>query len=192
MRGVTLIELMTAIFVLAILLGIGIPSFTNIMRNNQIAAQSTNLVQALTFARSEAMKRGLRVSICPAVMDEDDPDDTVCSDTTNWSTGWVVFVDDFGNAGVLDPSDTPIQFWPAAADGVVITGSAASVVYMASGAAAVDRGFTVTKTGCKGDQRRVVTVAATGRVSLQRTSCADAPPPEEEDGEEPAEEGEEG
>ncbi len=173
MRGVTLIELMTAIFVLAILLGIGIPSFSNIMRNNQIAAQSTNVVQALTFARSEAMKRGLRVSVCPAVIDEDDPDDTTCSNTTDWSIGWVVFVDDFGNAGVLDASDEPIQFGPAQTSGVAIDGSATSVVYMPSGAAAADRTFTITKQGCQGEQRRIVSVAATGRVSLQRAACAE-------------------
>lgn len=168
-QGVTLIELMVAITVLAVLAGIGIPAFSNLMRSSQIAAEANNLVAALTLARSEAMKRGVRVSVCPS---NGDPDDG-CTD--DWGDGYLVFSDDFGDAGKLeDPdNDVPIQFFSAPANGVTVVTEADSVVFMPS-AALFDsaRSFSISKAGCHGSQRRVVDVAPTGRIGLTRVDCA--------------------
>lgn len=166
-RGVTLLELMVAVTVLAILTGIGIPAFGNIMRSNQIAAQTNNLVSAMALARSEAMKRGVRVSVCPS------KNGTAC--TADWNDGWVVFSDDFGTAGDIDDPDTdvPLQSWPAAATGVAVTTDADSITFMPSAALNGGAGFTfsITKEGCIKNQRRQVVVATSGRVSLTSVSC---------------------
>lgn len=168
-RGVTLIELMVALAVLGVLVGLGVPSFANIVRANQIAAQSTSLMQALTLARSEAMKRGLRVSVCPIANN----DASAC--TAEWNGGWMVFEDDFGNGGVRDPGDRTIQLWPAPSNGVTVSETAGSVVYMPSAAAAATRTFQITKEGCTSDQRRQIVVSPSGRVSLTRIACVDEP-----------------
>lgn len=165
-RGVTLIELMTAAIVLAVLLGIGVPAFTNIIRANQIATQSNNLVAALTLARSEALKRGVRVSVCGAAAAAN-----TCETTNNWSRGWILFEDDFGSAGVIDASDEILQVWPAPTNGVTFVPSAPAVTFARTGRAEFARSFTVTKTGCSGDQQRSISVDLSGRVGLTRTSC---------------------
>lgn len=175
-RGVTLIELMTAVVVLAILLGIGVPSFRNIMRENQIAAQSNNLLASLTLARSEAMKRGIRVSVCAA-----NNDASACAGTANWSNGWILFADDFGSAGTLDASDTILQKWPPTADAVVVASEDASVTFARTGRAELARSFFVTKQGCTGEQLRTIDIAASGRVNLRRQDCSVA---DEEEAEE--------
>lgn len=165
-RGVTLLELMVAITVLAILAGIGVPAFSNIMRNNAIAAQASNLVSALSLARSEAMKRGIRVSVCPS-------NDSGNACTEDWNNGWLVFADDFGAAGVLEASDVPIQQFAGSNSGVTVATDVPAVVFMPS--AATNSGaalnFSLTKEGCTQDERRQITVDPSGRVSLTHAPC---------------------
>src|SRR5207247_801176 len=45
------------------------------------------LHQSLNLARSEAVKRGLRVNLCKTV------DRSRCADTGGWESGWIMFVD---------------------------------------------------------------------------------------------------
>lgn len=165
-QGVTLLELMVALSVLAILIAIGVPSFNSITRDNQIAAQSSNLLQTFTLARSEALKRGLRVSICPIAND----DTSACLTATDWDKGWMVFEDDFGGPGTLDPGDRSLQIF-ASAPGITITTATAAVTYLPTAAAQVSASFDVSKGGCTGTQKRRVSVATTGRAAVARTTC---------------------
>ena len=109
--GFTLLDLLTTIVVLGILLSVGIPSFATIMRNNRIAASTNELVTALTYARSEAMKRGDVVTTCSS-----DDEDT-CAGDNNWGTGWIVFVD-LNQDGARDVNEQLLQVWPAIGGGL--------------------------------------------------------------------------
>ena len=84
-QGFNLLELMTAVAVLGILLGLGVPSFTQMIRNNRVVANTNELVVALSAARSEAVKRGLPTSVCARNAATSD----VCRTGTanNWSSG---------------------------------------------------------------------------------------------------------
>jgi len=62
-RGFTLLELMVAIAVLAILATVGVPSFRALIQNNRVTTQANELVSALSFARTEAVKRGRNVEV---------------------------------------------------------------------------------------------------------------------------------
>ena len=163
--GFTLLELMTAVTVMAVLLGLGVPAFTNIMRNNQIAAESGNLVSALQLARSEALKRGIRISVCAAAVGE------TCAGTDDWSKGWIMFADDFGSAGVLDPSDEVLQVWPAPANNVLIRTEATSVTFTRTARAEFPETLEVFKAGCGPGQMREISINLSGRVALNRVDC---------------------
>jgi type IV fimbrial biogenesis protein FimT len=165
-QGVTLLELMISLSVLGILLAVGVPSYTSITRENLVAAQSSTLMQTFVLARSEALKRGLRVSVCPIAND----DTTVCLMANNWPTGWMVFEDDFGGAGTVDPGDRALQvFTPA--PGLTITTLNSAVVYLPTAAVQTAVSFDVSKTGCTGTQKRRIAVATTGRTSLAHVAC---------------------
>jgi type IV fimbrial biogenesis protein FimT len=65
-RGFTLPELLVTIAVASILLGIAVPSFSGLIVDNRLTTQANDLVSAINFARSEAIKRNRTVSLCRA------------------------------------------------------------------------------------------------------------------------------
>jgi type IV fimbrial biogenesis protein FimT len=64
-RGFTLIELVIAVSVLALLATLAIPMYASIVASNRTRAAAYSLVSALTLARSEAVKRNVPVSVLP-------------------------------------------------------------------------------------------------------------------------------
>lgn len=80
-KGFTLIELMIAITILAIILVVGVPSFQTSIQNNRLITNANGLISAMMIARNEAIKRGVDVQI------------RSISGNANWSTGWAVVTD---------------------------------------------------------------------------------------------------
>jgi type IV fimbrial biogenesis protein FimT len=161
-RGFNLIELMLGITVLAIVLGLGVPSFIDMIRENRLISQSNDLLIALNFTRSEALKRGLRVTVCPGTA-------TACTGGTDWNAGVLVFTDDIGTVGTLDAGDEALQSWPAATSGFT-AGGPASITFLPNGAQALAQ-IDVYKSGCTGQNKRQITVALTGRVGMTKVAC---------------------
>jgi type IV fimbrial biogenesis protein FimT len=62
--GFTLIELMVTLAVAAILVAMAAPSFRTLLASNRLSTQTNELVGAITFTRSEAVKRGRNVTLC--------------------------------------------------------------------------------------------------------------------------------
>lgn len=65
-RGFTLMELMVGISVLGILTAVAVPSFTNMINRNRLAGQSNELLGAIQYARTEAIRTNARVTFCGA------------------------------------------------------------------------------------------------------------------------------
>src|SRR5687768_5278862 len=63
-QGFTLIELMITIGVLAVLVMLAIPSFTTVINNNRLAANANELIASLQLARTEAVRRNTRITVC--------------------------------------------------------------------------------------------------------------------------------
>lgn len=57
---------MVSIGVAGILLAVAVPSFNQLMVTNRLTAQANEMVAAMNFARSEAIKRNTRISFCRA------------------------------------------------------------------------------------------------------------------------------
>jgi type IV fimbrial biogenesis protein FimT len=161
-RGFNLIELMLGITVLSIVLGLGVPSFIDMIRNNRLIQQSNDMITALSYARSEALKRGFPVSACPGT-------GTACSGGTDWNAGILVFTDDTGTVGALDASDAPLQSWPPYTSGFV-AGGPASITFLPNGAQAAAQ-IDIYKSLCTGQNKRRVTVALTGRIGMTKEDC---------------------
>lgn len=95
--GFTLIELLVTIAIAAIITGLAAPSFKKMMDSNRIQTTASALQSDMMFARTEAVKRGTWVSLCPS------SDQSTCTTTNAWESGWIIFYDKTGN-GVFDAS----------------------------------------------------------------------------------------
>ena len=65
-QGLTLVELMIVITVLAILATVGVSAFQRLTAEYRVNSQANATQAAVQFARSEALKRRSNVMICPA------------------------------------------------------------------------------------------------------------------------------
>jgi type IV fimbrial biogenesis protein FimT len=92
--GFTMIELMITVAIMVILASLAAPSFFNLMSDHRLSGAANAVLADLNFTRSEALKRGVNVSACPSTS----PADTnpACSGS-NWSVGWIVFLDSNGD-----------------------------------------------------------------------------------------------
>ncbi|MDP1557435.1 MAG: GspH/FimT family pseudopilin [Nitrosomonas sp.] len=122
-RGVTLIELLVTMSVLAILLAVGVPSFGQFTSNNRLNNFSNSLFSNLALARSEAIKRSGRVVICKSA------DGSACSGTEDWSQGWIIFAD-VDNDASMDNGEQIIHRMPTMPAGYRFVGNSAISNYV--------------------------------------------------------------
>src|SRR5215470_1035424 len=101
--GFTLIEMLTVVGVVAILLGVGVPSYRYVANSYRISGEVNGLLGDLQFARAEAIKEGQTVTTCVS------RDGATCdAGSTTWQEGWVVF-QDVNNDQTVDPGDTVLR-----------------------------------------------------------------------------------
>lgn len=137
-RGFTLVELMVTVAVLAVILAIGVPSFTGIMHRNRLTASANELVAALQTAKMEAIRRNSRVVICPTA------NGTSCSGGSDWSRV-IVFADLNGNS-IVNTDDTLIQDVTVnnTGTGITVPGGTTPIRYGADGRARIGTATTGT------------------------------------------------
>ena len=168
-RGFTLIELMVTITVAAVLMMVAVPSFTTYQRNAELTSFTNSLLAGLNAARGEAMKRGRYAMVVP-------------TDGTNWSSGWVVFVDVDRSQAYLDTMDVTILTREPPPSYLTISGNGSTagttpyIMYDASGYSKLKSGafgantFEIKRADTSGTelltQTRRIKIASTGRVRV--------------------------
>jgi type IV fimbrial biogenesis protein FimT len=111
--GFTLIELMVTVAVLAIVLTVAVPSFANLVNSNRLNAQANQLLAAIEYAKTEAVKSNANVTFCHSA------DGSTCSvaSAAGWQ-GWLVGtaanptgieVDSMMRAGIIESAQLVIR-----------------------------------------------------------------------------------
>ncbi len=149
-RGLTLIELLTTMSVVAIVLTIGVPSFQSMIASNQITTTTNLFVATMSLARSEAMKRSTTIKVSP----ESD------------STGERLLVS-------INASGDAIQRIPLPAD-MDITTDLSEVRFLRSGFMddVTDRTITICDHVRTGETGKILTIGVSGRTTLSETTCS--------------------
>lgn len=168
-NGFTLVELMVTLAIAAILLTQAVPSFSSMVRNNRAATQSNSLSGSLNLARSESVKRGMRVTVCSRANPSTVPES--CAGSTNWAGGWLVFIDNAGVTGSFDGADELIRVQEPLSGNPTLTGTVNNLQYQSTGDVSRSTTFTLTPSGCQGIQTRSIDISRTGRVSVSVISC---------------------
>ncbi|CAA0126284.1 Uncharacterised protein [Halioglobus japonicus] len=140
--GFSIIELMIVLVIASILVAAAGPGFQDLMGNNRTISEVYTMRATLNNARSEALARRAPVVVCPT------SDGLACVDSSDWSTGYMVFVDTDNNntADSNNPDEEVIQFetGPRSVD-LAFSNSANRVRFGAQGSAL---GFEGTFTFC--------------------------------------------
>lgn len=105
-RGVTLIELSTTLAAATAVVTLGIPAFQALQSDWQRNQVCSALTTSFARARSEAVRRGLDVRLCPS----GDGFTCVKPPAGDWSAGWIVTATKAGTAQVIEsmrPGQTP-------------------------------------------------------------------------------------
>ena len=98
-EGVTLIELLVTLGVVAIIVAVGVPAMRDFFATNQMSAATNDVLTSLHLARSEAVKRDVIVRLCPS--DNWDAEVPACSATADLGDGWIIVADPLDTYDVL-------------------------------------------------------------------------------------------
>ena len=140
-QGLTLVELLIVMAIVAIFAVIGVPGFNSFMAKERLAVATNELYNAYRFARNEALKTSSSMAL-----------DAVGGD---WAQGWQVKNSD---GDVLFASKVPHST-------VTISASTVTVLGMGAVASAVQYSITGTEgTNC-------ISILTSGQSELQSGSC---------------------
>lgn len=165
-RGVTLLELMTALAITGIVFALGVPGLGAWLAEQQLQDRADALLHALDLARSEAIKRGDRVDVCPG-------DGACAAGAMPWEGGWIVVPD----AARATEASAVIREAPAPS-GITIRGNRPVADYVSYTSAGHARRFDGalqmgTFTICRpGRRARKVILANSGRARLEVSTDA--------------------
>ncbi len=103
-RGFTILELMMALAVTAILAMLAVPSMRDYLRNSRLSSAGNDLLHSFAVARAEAVKRQTNAVVCSSASP------TTAAPVCDGSpfSGWFVFADT-NNNGVFDAADVIVE-----------------------------------------------------------------------------------
>jgi len=157
--GFTLIEMMTAIFILAILVTLAVPSFNNAALSGKLTGFANDLVASAQLARSEAIKRNASVTMCRST------DGATCAGSGGWESGWILLR---GTEVLEHHQALPPEFR-------IIQGTFGAITFPAQVVGVTPTTFKVCRASPVGNQERTVRLTTSGTTSVARTETGTCP-----------------
>ncbi len=170
--GLTLLEALVVVALLGVMVSLAAPGLSALRQQHQRQAAAGGLWSSLVLARSEALRRQQRVTVCARITD------SACDASGTWQKGWLVFADANDNAS-LDAGEQVLERHAAPPVGVqLIVSSTVSAYfsYNAQGRSATVHGAFMAGTWrfCRPDATAAWQVVgnALGRPRLEKSSAA--------------------
>jgi len=179
-KGITLVEMVIAVTIVGILASMASPSMKAMLENNRVTVANNNLVSALFFARSEALKRRVNVHLC--ISNEAQAGCETDTANMDYANGWLIYMDCNGDGYsgdtktcdfIPDSADTAdtkelLKIGQSIQGGLETSGTfAGQIGFNLSGRAITTGTVCLENTGSKQNK---ITVSASGRVSSEVVS----------------------
>ncbi|WP_407945269.1 GspH/FimT family pseudopilin [Paraburkholderia antibiotica] len=173
--GFTLVETLAVITLLVVMAVMAVPSFAAWQVRDQVDARSKALLSTLAYARSEALRRGARVTVCRidaarACLASGQP---CAGGVADWACGWAVFAERGGKLSLLR-AQAPLKT-------VSITGVQTDLTFTPPAGQLIGsfRSFEIAPrtpaASMQGDLwRRCIRIAAGGRARISDGACGAA------------------
>ena len=168
LRGFTLIELLVTIGIVGLLAMIAAPSFNEAIVNYRLTAFSNNFVASANLARSEAIKRNSRMTLCKSA------NGTSCTSAGGWQQGWIIF-NDSNNDAVKDSGEVVVYKESAMPADFLMTGGPNVnnyVSFVPSGATVQMGTLTLCSQSVSGRLARQLVLNSTGRLRVTKDPVA--------------------
>ncbi|MEJ2454681.1 MAG: GspH/FimT family pseudopilin [Candidatus Thiodiazotropha sp.] len=169
--GLTLLNLLMSLALVAIALTLGVPSFNTLSARSQQTAEINRFITHLQLARSYAVKTGRDHVLCPS------RDNRTCLDMPDWKQGYILFEDKDEN-GVRSATELLVHVSrPTGKVGIEMqsTSGRNHVVYRADGHS---EGSNLTLTFCDPESDippKAVILSNTGRSRISNTRWDGSP-----------------
>lgn len=154
-KGITFLELLITLSVMSILLSLAAPSFSNLIAEVRLASVADDLYSSLQLARTEAVKRAVKVEVCPS------DDGIECLPSSDWNSGWMVWYAPGGTGKEILRVKTSLN------SGVQINTTALNVEFKSVGQASAEAEIEVSVVG-GGAPSRHICLRPSGQVTERR------------------------
>lgn len=161
--GFTLVEALVTMAITALLLTLGVPSFSELLQRQRVSATTHLIGTYIASARGHAVTHRSQVVLCPGNVEQG------CREDSDWSKGWILFEDRDRNR----QPDTPGHVLRVetgggpAGSGLRVTSTRPYLRYQADGRSAHSNlSFVVC---AQGRERARVVVNNTGRMRTSRS-----------------------
>ncbi len=167
-KGLTLLELLIVLSIVSILLSTGVPSFRNAVMDSRMVDGSNAFASSISAARSSAIRFQRQVTICP--IDDYEAALLSCSNDTDWTTGWMVWVDQ-DRDGATTANEILSTQQPLHASLSFDSGAADDFTYDGRGFLISGGDDLVVCDSRTGEEGRIIRVNGIGRTSVARQVC---------------------
>lgn len=186
LHGLTLVELLVALALTALLMALAAPSFKRTLQSTTIASSVNTLLADMRYARNQAVRRGGGVVVCRS--DAPETASPACGANrlgpqgNGWASGWIVF-HDLNNDGARDADEEILRVQAASTgiDSIAGSGQSSRIRFNALGRLSNLNSATSLRFGSDAQfadsVQRVVCVSLSGRARVAgdgTASCAGA------------------
>lgn len=160
-KGLTLIEMLISLAILAIVITAVGPNIQSILIKNRIVSEINELSAVIQYARSHSIDQQITTVVCPS------DDYLVCN--TNWNKPKIVFVDTDNN-GDRSANEELLASTGTISANNYMHGPAYSLSFSATGEAAANSNLVICHSGKQAEYARQLSITLQGRVKMSSDS----------------------
>lgn len=162
--GLTLLEMMMTLSILAITFSLVMPSAQSLLTRNRITAELNQTSTLLQSARQQAFANMQTVVVCPS------SNFSTCQ--SDWSQPKIVFVDSNNNA-VADNNETIIKSMPQSTSGNLVSSQVSAIKFYGHLNSASPATLLFCDRSLANNKARALFVSLQGRVTISRDTNSD-------------------